>query len=503
MNTLRAVAAAIGRMFVAIARAVAFVSRALWSVLSAIWGVVGTVFGLLAGLPGIRSVFAQFRMWDQRVSRWLNRVLPKRLCTRALMIIIVPMVLLQAVVAYVFMERHWQSVTARLSASLSQDIAALIDFYEQFPQDVEGRRLAQIAEKRLGLDVDFLPLEPLPPPLEKPFFDILDQALSAELRTRIKRPFWLDTVGSSSVLEVRILLDRAMMRVTARRSQAYASNSHIFLAWMAGSSLVLIVVSILLLRNQIRPILRLAEAAEAFGKGRDVQFRPRGAREVRQAGLAFLEMKNRIERAIEQRTTMLNGVSHDLRTILTRFRLSLAFQPDSPETENMKRDIDEMSKMLEAYLAFARGEASESPAPTDIRQLLEDFRTDAERTGHIAALQVEGDPVVSVRPQAFRRLLGNLVANAARYGDHIEIRAVHDDRYLTVTVDDDGPGIPEDMREEVFKPFLRLDAARNQDHPGTGLGLAIARDIARGHGGDIVLEESPLGGLRARVKVPA
>ncbi|OYU49950.1 MAG: two-component sensor histidine kinase [Rhizobiales bacterium PAR1] len=454
-------------------------------------------------MPAVAAVLLPLDRARQRIGRALNRLLPKRLYTRALMIIIVPMVLLQGVVAYVFMERHWQNVTARLSAALSQDIAAMIDVYERFPQEVEGRAITEIALQRMGLDIDFLPLEPLPPPLQKPFFDILDQVLSSELRTRIKRPFWLDTVGSSSVLEIRVLLDRATMRITARRSQAYASNSHIFLAWMAGSSLVLIGASILLLRNQIRPILRLADAAEDFGKGRDVQFRPRGAREVRRAGIAFLEMKNRIERAIEQRTTMLNGVSHDLRTILTRFRLSLALLPEAPEVEDMKRDVDEMNRMLEAYLAFARGEASESAAPTDIRALLEDFRTDAERTGHFASLAIEGDPVVQVRPQAFRRLLGNLVANASRYGDRIEIHAVHSERYLTVTVDDDGPGIPEDMREEVFKPFLRLDAARNQDHAGTGLGLAIARDIARGHGGDIVLQESPLGGLRARVMVPA
>ncbi|MCA0406786.1 MAG: two-component sensor histidine kinase [Proteobacteria bacterium] len=444
-----------------------------------------------------------FRL-EQRVAVLLNRVLPKRLYTRALMIIIVPMVLLQAVVAYVFMERHWQAVTARLSGSLSQDISALIDLYEARPAGSSTVLLEQVANRRLGLEIDFLPAEGLPPPQTKPFFDILDEVLTSELRKRLQRPFWLDTVGSSSVLEIRVQLPDAVMRVTARRSQAYASNSHIFLIWMAGSSLVLIFVAVILLRNQIRPILRLADAAEDFGKGRDVQFRPRGAREVRRAGLAFLEMKNRIERAIEQRTTMLNGVSHDLRTILTRFRLSLAFLPEGPEVEDMKRDVDEMGRMLEAYLAFARGEASESAEPADIRALLEVFVSDAERTGHIASLHVEGDPVVRVRPQAFRRLLGNLVANAARYGDKIEIVAVHDDRYLTVTVDDDGPGIPEEMREEVFKPFLRLDAARNQDgDAGTGLGLAIARDIARGHGGDVTLEDSPLGGLRARVRVPA
>lgn len=493
-----------------IGKSLAMLARGLWRGVRMIWDLTlwllrlaGHVLSVIWMRPEIQRLFQPFIRLEARIGRWLNRILPKRLYTRALMIIIVPMVLLQAVVAYIFMERHWQAVTARLSAAITQDIAALIDIYERPTPGIDGRLLAQIAEQRLGLDVDFLPPEPLPPPLQKPFFDILDQALSAELRTRVRRPFWIDTVGSSSIVEIRVLLDTALMRVTARRSQAYASNSHIFLIWMAGSSLVLITVAILLLRNQIRPILSLADAAESFGKGRDMQFRPRGAREVRRAGLAFLEMKNRIERAIEQRTTMLNGVSHDLRTILTRFRLSLALLPQGPEVEDMKRDVDEMNRMLEDYLAFARGEAAESAAATDIRALLEDFRTDAERTGHFAVLVVEGDPVVSVRPQAFRRLLGNLVANAARYGDRIEIKAVHDDRFLTVTVDDDGPGIPEDLREEVFKPFLRLDAARNQDHAGTGLGLAIARDIARGHGGDIVLEDSPLGGLRARVKVPA
>jgi two-component system, OmpR family, osmolarity sensor histidine kinase EnvZ len=466
-------------------------------------GLAGVVAAFFA-LSAVRRFLAPVFRLEQRLAITLNHILPKRLYTRALMIIIVPMVLLQAVVAYVFMERHWQAVTARLSGALSQDIAALVDLYEARPAGSSSALLEKVALQRLGLEVDFLPAEGLPPPQMKPFFDILDEVLTAELRKRLQRPFWLDTVGSSSVLEIRVQLPDAVMRVSARRNQAYASNSHIFLIWMAGSSLVLIFVAVILLRNQIRPILRLADAAEDFGKGRDVQYRPRGAREVRRAGLAFLEMKSRIERAIEQRTTMLNGVSHDLRTILTRFRLSLAFLPEGPEVEDMKRDIDEMGRMLEAYLAFARGEASEGAEATDIRALLEDFRADAERTGHMASLHVEGDPVVRVRPQAFRRLLGNLVANAARYGDKIEILAVHDERYLTVTVDDDGPGIPEDMREEVFKPFLRLDVSRNQDgDAGTGLGLAIARDIARGHGGDVVLEDSPLGGLRARVRVPA
>ncbi len=302
-------------------------SRAFWRIIAVPLGWAGWLIVWFWNTAPMQSVVRPVARLEARIGRWLNRVLPKGLYTRALLIIIMPMVLLQTVVAYVFMERHWQAVTARLSQALSQDIAALIDVYDQFPSEKQARFITTIAEQRLGLDVDFLPAEPLPPPLQKPFFDILDQSLTGELATRIKRPFWIDTVGRSNLVEIRIQLDQSVMRIIARRSQAYASNSHIFLAWMAGSSLVLIGVSVILLRNQIRPILRLAEAAEDFGKGRDVIFRPRGAKEVRQAGLAFLEMKNRIERAIEQRTTMLNGVSHDLRTILTRFRLSLAFLP--------------------------------------------------------------------------------------------------------------------------------------------------------------------------------
>ncbi|HEY4747542.1 MAG TPA: ATP-binding protein, partial [Steroidobacteraceae bacterium] len=289
----------------------------------------------------------------------------------------------------------------------------------------------------------------------------------------------------------------------ARRNAAYASNSEIFLLWMVGTSLVLLTVAILFLRNQIRPILRLSEAVESFGKGRDVpNFRPRGAREVRRAASAFIEMKSRVERTIDQRTTMLAGVSHDLRTVLTRFKLELALIGESPEAEAMKRDVDEMERMLEAYLAFARGDTGEQSSATDMEAFLEELKADAERHGHKATVVFHGYPVVTVRPHAFKRCLGNLVSNAARHAVAIAITGHRDHRWLTVTVDDDGPGIPQHLREDVFKPFLRLDDARNQDEGGTGLGLAIARDIARSHGGDITLGESPLGGLRASVRVP-
>jgi two-component system, OmpR family, osmolarity sensor histidine kinase EnvZ len=457
-------------------------------------------------IPPVRRIHAalgQIPEGWRRMSRMLNSVMPKGLYARALLIIILPMVILQSVIAFVFMERHWSVVTQRLSAAVVQDIGALIDIYRGYPQDADQTQIRRIAQDRLGLVVDFLPLSEMPPPGPKPFFSLLDQALSEEMRKQIGRPFWIDTVGKSALVEVRVQLDNTVMRVFARRSAAYASNSEIFLLWMVGTSVVLITVAIIFLRNQIKPILRLADAAESFGKGRDApNFRPRGAREVRRAAAAFIEMKTRIERAIEQRTAMLAGVSHDLRTVLTRFKLELALIDESPEVDAMKKDVDEMGHMLEAYLAFARGDLGEASAPTDMAAFLDELKLDAERNGHKASVVFHGPPIVTVRPAAFKRCLANLVSNAARYASSIAITGHRDHRYLTVTVDDDGPGISPELREDVFKPFLRLDDARNQDEGGTGLGLAIARDIARSHGGEITLGDSPLGGLRATVRVP-
>src|SRR6267378_1312055 len=454
------------------------------------------------GLTLIRTAAGRVSAANSWVRNAFKGWMPTGLYARALLIMIVPMVILQTVVAFVFMERHWNKVTRRLSAAVVQDVASLIDVYKTYPQDKDRAQLRRIAQ-RLQLVVDFLPVGDMPPPGPKPFFSLLDQTLSVQLGRQIGRPFWIDTVGRSNLVEIRIQLDDAVMRVFAQRSAAYASNSEIFLFWMVGTSSILLIVSVLFLRNQIKPILRLADAAESFGKGREApNFRPRGAREVRRAAQAFLQMKSRIERSIEQRTAMLAGVSHDLRTILTRFKLELALIGDSPEVDGMRKDVDEMSGMLEDYLAFARGDSGEHAQPTDMALALEELRSDAERNGHAATVSFHGLPVVTVKPASFKRCLANLVSNAARHANAISITGHRDHRYLTVTIDDDGPGIPPGMREEVFKPFLRLDDARNQDEGGTGLGLAIARDIARSHGGDITLGDSPMGGLRATVRIP-
>ncbi|MEZ5842047.1 MAG: HAMP domain-containing protein, partial [Hyphomicrobiales bacterium] len=300
-------------------------------------------------LADIRSFFSAIRRAWHRFARGLSRRLPKGLFGRTLIIIVAPMVILQSVVAFVFMERHWQTVTRRLSAAVTQDIAAVIDVVEQYPPGDNYETITRIARERLNLAVSVLPPDPLPPAGPKPFFSLLDRTLSEEITSQIGKPFWIDTVGRSNLVEIRIMLEGKVLRVFARRSQTYASNSHIFLVWMVGTSMLLIGVAMIFLRNQVRPIQRLAEAAEGFGKGRPIgDFRPRGAREVRRAAQAFIQMRGRIERQIEQRTTMLAGVSHDLRTILTRFRLELALLEGKADVSELTRDVDEMTRMLEA-----------------------------------------------------------------------------------------------------------------------------------------------------------
>lgn len=445
------------------------------------------------------------RIWN-RFWRLVSLYMPKRLYARSLIIVIAPMILLQSVVAFVFMERHWATVTQRLSQATVRDIAAIIDMIETYPHDADYANIIRISQDRMQLKVDLLPPDPLPPPGPKPFFSILDDVLSAEITRQINRPFWIDTVGNSNIVEVRVQLEGKVLRVFVRRSQAYASNTHIFLIWMVGTSLVLLMIAIPFLRNQIRPILTLAEAAESFGKGRPMprDFRPRGAEEVRRAGFAFIQMRERIERQIEQRTAMLTGVSHDLRTILTRFKLQLALAGGKAETKAaLNQDIDDMQSMLEGYLSFARGEASEDPGRFDLEVYFQKLGEEANLRKCKLSTTLVGDPTVHVRPSAFARLLSNVIGNAFRYARTVEVNATHGRGSLLVTIDDDGPGIPADRREDVFKPFLRLDEARNLDASGTGLGLSIARDIARSHGGDITLDDSPLGGLRAVIKVPA
>jgi len=458
----------------------------------------------MLAIPDLKPLLQAYRSLYGRLATAIRERMPKGLYPRALIIIIAPMVLLQSVITFVFLERHWETVTRRLSTATVQSIAMFIDIYQAYPQDKDYQTLVKLANEDLGLRFQIVPNEELPQTRSRPFFDLLDRTLSDEITRQIGRPFWIDTVGASDFVEIRIKLSDSVMHVLARRSQTYASNSQIFLLWMLGTSLVSLTVAILFLRNQIKPILRLAEAAESLGKGRPTpaDFHPRGAREVRQAAHAFIEMRDRIERYVEQRTTMLAGVSHDLRTVLTRFKLQLAMFEDAPELDDMRTDVDEMQAMLEDYMAFAKGDAGEDIVRTDIGEILAEVRNQAHGTKNIS-IDIGGTSlVVPLRRHAFKRAIANLVNNAVRFADHVAVSAGRQDGSLVVKVEDDGPGIPEAEREHVFRPFYRLDHARNQDAGSTGLGLAIARDIARIHGGDIALGQSRLGGLKAVLKVP-
>jgi two-component system osmolarity sensor histidine kinase EnvZ len=439
------------------------------------------------------------------IGRWIKRQMPKTLFGRSLLIIVLPVAIMQIAVTYVFFDAHWQTVTSRLSEGLAGDIAWAVESYQEDPSPAAFARLSKRAEDSMGLSVALQPGRQLPARTHHALFAPIDRSLQQALSERLDQPFWFDTTRYQHYVDIRVAVNGGVLRVLASRDRAFATQGHIFVLWMTVATVLLTAIAILFIRNQVRAIERLANAAESFGRGAEVaHFKPHGAKEVRRAAYAFLDMKARIQRHIEQRTTLLASVSHDLRTPLTRLKLALALAEPSKRNEAMKRDLAEMEHMIDEYLAFARGEGGEAVETVALRDLIEEVSQGAEHAG--AKVTIAVDPALSakVRPNALKRALSNLVMNAAVHGEKIEVSArVRPTGGLEILVDDDGPGIPEEQHEEAFKAFGRLDEARNQNTKGVGLGLAIARDVARGHGGDITLSRSPLGGLRAVVRLPA
>jgi two-component system osmolarity sensor histidine kinase EnvZ len=440
-----------------------------------------------------------------RFDRFLERHLPDRLYQRSLIIVIAPMVLLQAIMAFIIMERHWDNVTRALAKTVAREIAFVTALYEASPKTPDAvARLLTTANRTLDVRFSLEPRSSLPSAGPKPLFSLVDRKLTNYLEDRIDRDISVDTLGQPGYIDVRIQLDDGLvLRLLTKEERAGASSTPIFFTWLVGSSLVLIAVAIFFLRKQIRPIQDLAKAARGFGMGRQVEdFHPRGAREVKEAATAFLNMKERIEKHVEQRTAMLAGVSHDIRTILTRFKLEIAMLDNHPRLRALKQDVDEMQRMLEGYIAFVRGDNGENSTATDVGALLRSIVQDCRRNGGRIDLATPASLVVPLKPDAFKRCVLNLIGNATRYAGAVSVSAANSDHFLSITVDDDGPGVPAEAREDVFKPFFRLDDARNLDQSGTGLGLSIARDIARAHGGDVKLADSPLGGLRAEIRIP-
>ncbi|MCR5873232.1 ATP-binding protein [Phenylobacterium sp. J426] len=443
------------------------------------------------------------------LGRWFRRRLPTTLFGRSLLIIVLPVALMQIAVTYVFFDAHWQTVTSRLSEGLAGDIAWAVDSYKDDPRPDAFDRLARRAEESMGLSFALQTGRTLPerrrepPVIWEPFFAPIDRSLERALSERLDDPFWFDTTRYPAYVDIRVAVPGGVMRVLAPRDRAFATQGHIFVLWMTVATVLLTALAILFIRNQVRAIERLANAAEAFGRGVDhPSFKPQGAKEVRRAARAFLDMRARIQRHIDQRTALLASVSHDLRTPLTRLKLALALE-ETAGAADMKRDLAEMEHMIDEYLAFARGEGGEALESAPLRRLIEDVSAGAVRAG--AQVKVAADPelAVRVRPNALKRALANLIMNAASHGQRVEVAARgRPQGGVEIVVDDDGPGIPPERYEEAFKAFARLDDSRNQNTKGVGLGLAIARDVARGHGGDITLDRSPLGGLRAIVRLP-
>ena len=418
------------------------------------------------------------------------------------MIILTPLILLQVVSTWIFYDRHWDTITRRLAGAVAGEINMVIESMRQFPGKENEDRVLSTASS-MALRVAYKRGEILPNVAPEIGSGILDRRLSKALDEQIKRPFHMDTWTYDGQVRIKVQLPNGVLDVFVSRERLFSSTTYIFVMWMVGTSMVLFAIASIFMRNQVRPIRRLAAAAAGFGKGRDVpDIKPEGATEIRTAAAAFNLMRERIQRSIVQRTEMLAGVSHDLRTPLTRMKLQLAMLGDGEEIAALKADLAEMENMVEEYLAFARGEGTEAVVDADIRELLDDVVAGARREG--ASIDIDSDPalVVPVRPNAFRRCVTNLVANAMVHADHVAVRASRDGDAIEVTIDDDGPGIPSEEREEVFKPFYRLDSARNLDAGGTGLGLTIARDVMRGHGGDLRLEKAPAGGVRARLRLP-
>ena len=444
------------------------------------------------------------------------RVVPRSLFSRSLLIVILPLLILQAVLTYVFYERHWDKVTRTLAFGVAGEVGLLVELLEAARTPETQARVLDLARKHFDFAVS---LEPgadlrvaaqssgLLPPAR------LDQKLHARFHEALDHPFAIDTrtdnePNEPSRIAVYVQLEEGLLRVLPLRKRVDSETTRVFIGWMFGLSLLLLALAVYFMTRQVRPILRLAWAMDKFGKGRDVgDLRVAGPTEIRRAGAAFNLMRKRILRHISQRTEMLAAVSHDLRTPLTRMKLELEMLGEGRatpgEVDDLRADVEEMTRVIDGYLDFARGEGQETIEPTELGPLLQEIADRARTPQTPIEVELERPITLRLRPIAMRRCLSNLMQNAVRYGTYVHVRATSNHGQVWIAIDDDGPGVPEGERDAVFKPFYRLDASRRPSTGGVGLGLTIARDIVLGHGGDIELTEAPEGGLRVLIRLPS
>ncbi|MAT35332.1 MAG: two-component sensor histidine kinase [Ponticaulis sp.] len=435
-------------------------------------------------------------------------VTPRGFYARSVLIVLLPPVLLLIGMTWFFFDSHIAQISRKLSQSVSGEVAEVSRIFRETAEDgLPSRDQLDAMSETLRLDISVLPESTLPEPLDTPIWrrsrsDILNHELSVSLEDQ---PFWFKTDATPSQVEIRVLTgmpSAPQLRILVDRKRAFATTGHNFIVWVLLFSLLLIAISIAFLRNQVRSVLRLAAAAEAWGRGEDIgALRPSGATEVRQAAKAITQMRERIVAHVDQRTTMLAGVSHDLRTPLTRLKLQLALLPPSDDLKAARRDLDDMSAMLDEYLAFAKGQDGEPYADVDIGALTQDIALSFSERADVSVTKLPNIEA-RVRPLAIKRAISNLIGNATEFGTQVIVSAHEEGSDVKIVVEDNGPGIEEERLEEAFRPFVRLDDSRNQNRKGVGLGLALARDVARSHGGDIQLSRSGFGGLRAELILP-
>lgn len=427
----------------------------------------------------------------------MKSILPRSLFGRSLIILVTPLILVQVVLGYIFFDRHTETILRLLSNTIAGDIHMVVEMVED-GQDFS--RVAELAHQNLMLDLKLRNGEHLPRTgIYKStwLYGFMEDAL----HDKLKLPYFLRMDQDNIYLDVEVR--QGVLYFETPRKRLFSRTTPLVLIWTTASALLLFIVASLFMRNQIRPLRRLGDAAERFGKGQDAgDYRPEGATEVRKAGISFNIMRDRIRRQLNERTEMLAGVSHDLRTPLARMKLELAMMPKNPEVVNLSEDVDQMQRMLEGYLDFARGAGDEVPQSILLSEFFHDLKSQFRNSALHFTIDCPPGLKIQVKAQMFKRCLMNLLVNSERHADHVWIGAQSSGRFLEVTVDDNGPGIPESQREEVFRPFYRLDVSRNLETGGVGLGLSIARDVIRNHGGQIRLGDSPQGGLRVHIRLP-
>lgn len=427
---------------------------------------------------------------------YLKRFLPKSLFGRSIIILFTPLIVVQVILSYIFFERHTDAILGSLAKGIVGDMQMVCDLVDE---GLDQKELAKLAKKNFDFTVT---IDPHGKVVQYGSFNDkwLYQYMQGQLNEKLNHLYFLRIFGN--VIHVEIPNERGVISIETPRKRLYSRTTHLVIIWTALSALLLFIVASIFMRNQIRPISRLANAAEKFGKGVEVSFRPEGASEVRKAGIAFMIMRDRIKRHIQERTEMLAGVSHDLRTPLARMKLQLAMMKQDQDTQDLQTDVSEMQSMVQGFLDFSKGVGQEDLSSVNVKDVLEQIVFGIRHLPLSVTVKCDESIKFPLKIDLFKRCLTNLLLNSNRYGQYAVISVEKSDKFLTLYIDDSGSGIPEAERENVFRPFYRLDPARNLDSGGVGLGLSIARDVIHGHGGAMVLDSSPQGGLRVVIKIP-